>query len=119
MGSNAYFSAEHERSVLHGDLHHGSLLRSEERGWVAIDPHGLVGERGCDVGPLLPNPWDSDPSRLVGPRLSRLSDLLEMPRHRLASWGLIRAVLAAAWTVQDTGRADGRPLRIAYAIAIQ
>lgn len=109
----------HERFVLHGDLHHGNLLHCEVRGWVAIDPHGLVGERGYDVGPLLLNPWNGDPSRLVGPRLSRLSDLLCMRRDRLASWGLVRGVLAAAWTVQDAGRVDGRPLRVACALASQ
>lgn len=105
--------------MLHGDLHHGNLLRSHDRGWVAIDPHGLIGARGYDVGPLLLNPWDNDPSQHVGPRLSRLSDLLEMPRDLLASWGLVRAVLAAAWTVRDTDHADERPLRVAYAIATQ
>jgi len=112
-------AVEPETYVLHGDLHHGNLLHSEARGWVAIDPHGLIGDRGYDVGPLLLNPWDNDPGRHVGSRLSRLSDLLQMPRDLLASWGLVRAVLAAAWTVQDTGRVDQRPLRVARAIASQ
>lgn len=33
-------------SVLHGDLHPHNLLWSGDRGWVAIDPHGLVGDSG-------------------------------------------------------------------------
>lgn len=110
-------AAEHESYVLHGDLHHGNLLRSDEHGWVAIDPHGLVGDRGYDVGPFLLNPWDGEPSALIGPRLDLLSELLGMPRDRLASWGLVRAVLAEAWIVQDTGRPDGRTLRVARALA--
>lgn len=109
----------HERFVLHGDLHHGNLLHCRVRGWVAIDPHGLVGERGYDVGPLLLNPWDGEPTRLVELRLSRLSDLLDLRRDRLASWGLVRAVLAAAWSVQDTGSVDEQPLRMAHALASQ
>lgn len=112
-------AVEVESYVLHGDLHHGNLLLSESRGWVAIDPHGLVGERAYDVGPLLLNPWNDNPEMLVGPRLDRLSDLLATPRDRLASWGLVRAVLAAAWTAQDNGHADTRPLRVAYALAGQ
>ena len=112
-------ATELERAVLHGDLHHGNLLNSEVRGWVAIDPHGLLGERGYDVGPLLLNPWNHNPAMLVGPRLDRLSDHLSLPRDRLASWGLVRAVLAAVWTAQDHGRADPRPLRVAYALAGQ
>ena len=30
--------------VLHGDLHHGNVLDFGERGWLAIDPKGLLGE---------------------------------------------------------------------------
>ena len=42
--------------LLHGDLHHDNLLWSDDRGWAAIDPHGLVGDPAYDVGPLLLNP---------------------------------------------------------------
>jgi len=83
-----------EPRVLHGDLHHGNLLWSQDRGWVAIDPHGLVGDPGYDVGPLLINPWDGEPASLLSRRLAQLSAVLEMPVQRLAAWGLVRAVLA-------------------------
>ena len=52
-----------EDRVLHGDLHPQNLLWAQDRGWVAIDPHGLVGDPGYDVGPLLINPWNADQSR--------------------------------------------------------
>ena len=39
-----------EDRVLHGDLHPQNLLWAQDRGWVAIDPHGLVGDPGYDVG---------------------------------------------------------------------
>ncbi len=106
-----------EPRVLHGDLHHGNLLWSQERGWVAIDPHGLVGDPGYDVGPLLINPWDGEPASLLSSRLAQLSAVLEMPVQRLAAWGLVRAVLAEAWHVQDTGRPAGGPLRVAQVLA--
>ena len=32
--------------VLHGDMHHENVLKFSSRGWPAIDPKGLVGERG-------------------------------------------------------------------------
>jgi len=106
-----------EPVVLHGDLHHGNLLWSARRAqWVAIDPHGVVGDAGYDVGPLLINPWERRPQELVGRRLDLLSDALGMPRTRLAAWGVVRAVLAEAWTVQDTGRPDGRALEVAAAL---
>lgn len=33
---------------LHGDLHHGNILDFRERGFLAIDPKGLYGERAFD-----------------------------------------------------------------------
>jgi streptomycin 6-kinase len=30
---------------LHGDIHHGNILDGDERGWLAIDPKGVLGER--------------------------------------------------------------------------
>src|SRR3546814_3749922 len=32
--------------VLHGDIHHDNVLDFGPRGWLAIDPKRLVGERG-------------------------------------------------------------------------
>jgi len=76
--------------------------------WVAIDPHGVVGDAGYDVGPLLINPWERRPQELVGRRLDLLSDALGMPRTRLAASGLVRAVLAES--VDGPGhRPAGRP----------
>ncbi len=42
--------------VLHGDLHHGNVLDFGERGWLAIDPKGLLGEAAFDYCNLLCNP---------------------------------------------------------------
>ena len=44
------------RVVLHGDLHHDNVLAAEREPWLAIDPHGVVGDPGYEVGALLYNP---------------------------------------------------------------
>ena len=36
--------------LLHGDLHHDNILFDTNRGWVAIDPKGVVGEAGIRGG---------------------------------------------------------------------
>ncbi len=41
---------------MHGDFHHFNIL-SSERGWLVIDPKGVIGPAGYEVGPLLINPW--------------------------------------------------------------
>jgi streptomycin 6-kinase len=43
--------------ALHGDIHHGNIMRSDERGWVAIDPKGIFGPRIYDYCNTLCNPF--------------------------------------------------------------
>jgi streptomycin 6-kinase len=38
-------TTQREKVVLHGDMHHGNVLNFGSRGWLAIDPKGLIGER--------------------------------------------------------------------------
>jgi streptomycin 6-kinase len=42
--------------VLHGDIHHGNILYFGSRGWLAVDPKGLKGERAFDYANLFCNP---------------------------------------------------------------
>jgi streptomycin 6-kinase len=98
--------------VLHGDLHHGNLLRGPD-GWVAIDPHGLVGDPAYDAGPLFFNPSALDVAHLVDRRLDVLVAVLGIDRDRLRRWGFVRAVLSAAWTWEDDGYVDERVLAVA------
>jgi streptomycin 6-kinase len=41
---------------LHGDIQHGNILDFGSRGWLAIDPKGLIGERSFDYANLFCNP---------------------------------------------------------------
>ena len=41
---------------LHGDLHHDNILFGA-RGWLGIDPHGLIGDPAYDAANLLYNRW--------------------------------------------------------------
>jgi len=43
---------------MHGDFHHYNVL-SSDRGWLAIDPKGMLGPAAYEVGPLLMNPLGS------------------------------------------------------------
>lgn len=87
---------------LHGDLHHGNVLHSRERGWLAIDPKGLLGERGFEYANLLCNP---DPEVALRPgRLARqvgvVSEAAGLERPRLLQWVLAYAGLSAAWHLE-------------------
>lgn len=48
-------AASEERVVLHGDLHHWNILSGQREPWLVIDPKGLVGDPGYEVGAFLAN----------------------------------------------------------------
>jgi streptomycin 6-kinase len=84
--------------VLHGDIHHGNVLDFGPRGWLAIDPKGLVGERGFDHANLFCNP---DLASATAPgRLARqatiVAEAARLDRRRLLRWILAWAGLSAA-----------------------
>lgn len=49
-------ASQKDRVALHGDMHHGNVLDFGGRGWRAIDPKGLFGERTFDFVNVLRNP---------------------------------------------------------------
>lgn len=49
-------STQGRTMLLHGDLQHYNVLFDAHRGWIAIDPKGVVGELEYELGALLRNP---------------------------------------------------------------
>lgn len=95
--------------VLHGDLHHGNVLDFGARGWLAIDPKGLIGDRGYDHANMLCNP-DAETALAPGTlarRLGTVSRASGLPVRALAGWLLAYAGLSASWTLAGgPGEAD-------------
>jgi streptomycin 6-kinase len=106
-------NASAERSlILHGDLHHTNILSSTERGWLAIDPKGVCGDPGYEVGSFMLNrlPAGASESALLEymrRRLSIFSEELRVGQGRLAGWAFCHAVLSALWDFEES--ADWRP----------
>lgn len=103
---------------LHGDLHHGNALHSAERGWVLIDPKGLIGDPAFEYANLLCNPTLAHaltPGRLEA-QLAVIAQESGLDAARLARWAAAYAGLSAAWHLED-----GQPheaaltLRVAHA----
>ncbi|EIM29105.1 APH(6)-I family aminoglycoside O-phosphotransferase [Microvirga lotononidis] len=93
---------------LHGDLHHENVLDFGERGWLAIDPHGLLGERTFDYANIFTNPDLSDPSRPLATSPGRLRARLDVvisatgiEPERLLHWIVAWTGLSAAWFIGD------------------
>jgi streptomycin 6-kinase len=89
--------------VLHGDLHHDNVLDGETRGWLAIDPKGVLGERAFDFANLFRNPTAA--SALAPGRMARRADIVAtqagLDRRRLLNWVHAYAGLGAAWSLSS------------------
>ena len=112
-------AAPREVCPLHGDLHHGNVLDFDERGWLAIDPHGLLGERTFDYANIFTNPDLSDPGRplaiLPGRLEARLSIVVAatgLEPQRLLRWIVAWTGLSAAWFIVD-GDDEGAAIDLA------
>lgn len=105
---------------LHGDLHHENILEGP-RGWLAIDPKGVLGDPGFDAANLFFNPLERDDLCLDPERIGRMAGQLaqamgQNPR-RLLDHAFAYGCLSAAWHRQDDNVADeNRELAVASAI---
>lgn len=101
--AHALLDAPQEVSVLHGDIHHQNLLHRPARGWLFIDPKGILGERGFDYANILCNPdleTVAAPGRLVR-QAHIISKTATLELGRVLRWTLAYAGLSAAWHLED------------------
>lgn len=108
--------------LLHGDLHHANVLSATRAPWLAIDPHGVVGDPAYEVAALLCNPFRTLPApetlmRIEARRLEIVRDVLGFEPHRVAAWACAHAVLSACWSLEDHGRGWERGIAYAHALA--
>lgn len=109
-------------TLLHGDLHHYNVLLDKDRGWLAIDPKGVVGELEYELGAIIRNPVELPDLYLahnvVERRLLLLTNLLGLDYQRALSWCFAQAVLSAIWDIEDgfEVEANNHALRLAEVI---
>jgi streptomycin 6-kinase len=108
LGRAASIAAEllafqQEITVLHGDIHHHNILDFGLRGWLAIDPKGLWGERAFEYANIVCNPdhrTATQPGRL--PRQLRLiASVAHLEPRRLLAWVVAWTGLSAAFLLED------------------
>ena len=99
-----FFLENHRPVLMHGDFHHFNIL-SSERGWLIIDPKGVIGPACYEVGPLLMNPWDDllskDYRQMTKRRIDILHERLGFERERIREWGVAHAILSAWWDIEE------------------
>jgi streptomycin 6-kinase len=92
-----------EVAVLHGDLHHENVLDGGDRGWLVIDPKGVLGERTYEFATTIMNP-DAETAFRPG-RIARqaavVAEAARLEPQRVMRWLLAHAGASAAWCMQD------------------
>jgi len=101
--AQALLAEPQEVGLLHGDLHHENVLDGGDRGWLIIDPKGLLGERAYEYATSLCNP---DAALALAPgRLARqigvVAETARLDPRRLTRWLTAHAGVSAAWCIQD------------------
>ncbi len=91
--------------LLHGDFHHFNVLHDRRRGWLAIDPKGVIGEPEYELGAVFRNPWHHPDvfadHNVIARRLAVFAKKLGFDRRRMLRWAFAQAVLSAIWTIED------------------
>jgi len=109
-------SQNREVRVLHGDIHHENIRHHPQRGWLAFDPKGLIGERTFDAANTLCNPMNMPEVVENEERILRttgiLADKMGIEQSRVLAFVYIYACLSASWYV-NSGMDGSREVRIA------
>ena len=99
--------------LLHGDLHHENILLDEQRGWLAIDPKGVIGPRAYQPARFLNNRLPEGSSEkhadMTRLRLDILSEILDCPSATLAAAAFLDRILGTSWSLEDEGTFDMAP----------
>ena len=98
--------------LLHGDLHHENMLFDASRGWVAIDPKGVIGPKLMECGRFLHNFMEDeldaiedlsdaeivDLVSILSKRYALASEVLGVPIGELAKATFVDITLSACWS---------------------
>ncbi|MFH1523878.1 MAG: aminoglycoside phosphotransferase family protein [Chloroflexota bacterium] len=109
------FAEDRPQVLLHGDFHHFNIL-SSDRGWLVIDPKGVIGPAEYEVGPLLTNPYnvmlkETEAIRRTQRRIAILAEHLGFDCQRMRSWSFCHSVLSSFWDMAEDG-SGGESARI-------
>lgn len=116
--------------VLHGDLQHLNVLNAGDS-WIAIDPHGWVGDPAFEAAALLANPrglveggdargMDGRDLAVRSRRRAEIySEVTGYDLERLRAWGFVGCVIAELWMIDSHDLVHGAPLAVAQVLLDQ
>jgi streptomycin 6-kinase len=92
--------------LLHGDLHHDNILSATREPFLVIDPKGIVGHVGYDIGVFLNNhhDWLDWDTRLEGRLDTAISDFAAafgLEEAEIRKWAFCQMVLSWWWMFDE------------------
>lgn len=119
--AEALIADQREVKPLHGDLHHENIMLGP-RGWLIIDPVGLIGDAALDVANMFSNPLDRfDLTRneeRVASMAAVFADTLRRDVRTILRYAFAYGCLSAAWHEED-GNEEERDNELAVVAAVQ
>ncbi len=93
--------------LLHGDLHHDNILFDKKRGWLAIDPKGIIGEAEIEVSAFLKNPVEHPKlyanEETIRNRVNIVVQTLNLNRERILLWCYTLTMIHSMWLIETKG----------------
>lgn len=88
---------------LHGDLHHDNIM-SSRRGWLAIDPKGLIGDPAYEVANAFRNPFGASKVFANPRRVAHMAEIfaaqLGLQKKRILAFAAAHAALSICWGIE-------------------
>lgn len=98
-----------EVKPLHGDLHHENILHGE-RGWLAIDPKGVLGDPGFDAANLFYNPLHRHDLTLDPERIAHMAEVfgrvLGQPPAAILDHAIAWGCLSSSWHAEGNNETE-------------
>lgn len=94
-----------EKVLLHGDLHHGNILRNRVGGYTMIDPKGVIGDPVFDTPRFILNEFENEVTPELQLKISHiistLATELAIPSDILKQCLFVEMTMAVCWCVED------------------
>lgn len=95
-------AADEPQILLHGDLHHWNILSDAERGWLAIDPKGVIGASCLDVGRFINNALGfsetaAEKRKTLLEAVKVFSDVLGENEERMFAGAFCDKIMSSSW----------------------
>ncbi len=92
--------------LLHGDLHHWNILSDADRGWMAIDPKGVIGASCLDVGRFINNAMGfgeiaAEKREILLEAVTIFSDALGENEERMFAGAFCDKIMGSSWGLQQ------------------